>query len=97
LVTYIDWARKNLELNGFVGPQHHLVRSDIEAFVTGLSARAQWDLAVVDPPTFSNTKGIERNWDVQRDHAILPQAWSTKASRIGPSGRASASTNSSFA
>ena len=29
--TYIDWARKNLELNGFVGPQHQLVRSDIRS------------------------------------------------------------------
>jgi 23S rRNA (guanine2445-N2)-methyltransferase / 23S rRNA (guanine2069-N7)-methyltransferase len=69
--TYIDWARKNFELNGFVGPQHRLVRSDIQAFVAGLSARDQWDLAVVDPPTFSNTKGIEEIWDVQRDHAKL--------------------------
>ncbi len=69
--TYIDWARRNLELNGFVGPQHQLVRNDIGAFLTGLSPRAQWDLAVVDPPTFSNTKGNEVIWDVQRDHATL--------------------------
>jgi 23S rRNA G2069 N7-methylase RlmK/C1962 C5-methylase RlmI len=60
-----------LELNGFVGPQHQLVRNDIGAFLTGLSPRAQWDLAVVDPPTFSNTKGNEVIWDVQRDHATL--------------------------
>ncbi|HJQ79351.1 MAG TPA: bifunctional 23S rRNA (guanine(2069)-N(7))-methyltransferase RlmK/23S rRNA (guanine(2445)-N(2))-methyltransferase RlmL [Lacipirellulaceae bacterium] len=69
--TYIDWARKNLELNGFVARQHHLVRSGIQAFVAGLSPGAQWDLVVVDPPTFSNTKGIEDPWDVQRDHAQL--------------------------
>jgi 23S rRNA (guanine2445-N2)-methyltransferase / 23S rRNA (guanine2069-N7)-methyltransferase len=69
--TYIDWAQKNLKLNGFVGPQHQLIRSDIRAFVTGLSPRDQWDLAVVDPPTFSNTKGNEEIWDIQRDHAIL--------------------------
>jgi 23S rRNA (guanine2445-N2)-methyltransferase / 23S rRNA (guanine2069-N7)-methyltransferase len=71
--TYMDWARKNLELNGFVGPQHQLLRSDIQAFVAGLSPSAQWDLAVVDPPTFSNTKGSEEIWDVQRDHANLLQ------------------------
>ena len=72
--TYIDWARKNLELNGFVGQQHRLVRSDIRAFVANLSPRDQWDLAVVDPPTFSNTKGIDDDWDVQRDHAELLRA-----------------------
>jgi 23S rRNA G2069 N7-methylase RlmK/C1962 C5-methylase RlmI len=69
--TYIDWARTNLELNGFVGPQHRLVRANIQTFVDGLSARDQWDLAIVDPPTFSNTKGVEETWDVQRDHSNL--------------------------
>ncbi len=69
--TYIDWAQKNFELNGFVGQQHRLVRSDIRTFVANLSPRDQWDLAVVDPPTFSNTKGLEDDWDVQRDHADL--------------------------
>jgi 23S rRNA G2069 N7-methylase RlmK/C1962 C5-methylase RlmI len=28
---------------------------------------------VVDPPTFSNTKGLEIDWDVQRDHVALLQ------------------------
>ena len=69
--TYIDGARKNLELNGFVGQQHRLVQSDIRAFLDSLSARDEWDLAVVDPPTFSNTKGIEDDWDVQANHAGL--------------------------
>jgi 23S rRNA (guanine2445-N2)-methyltransferase / 23S rRNA (guanine2069-N7)-methyltransferase len=69
--TYIDWARENLEVNGFAGPEHRLVRSDIRDFVDGLTPRDQWDLAVVDPPTFSNTKDLEDVWDVQRDHAEL--------------------------
>jgi 23S rRNA G2069 N7-methylase RlmK/C1962 C5-methylase RlmI len=81
--TYMDWARKNLELNGFVGPQHHLVRSDIQAFLAGLSSRAQWDLAVVDPPTFSNTKGNEEVWDIQRDHVKLLRRL---AAHIAPEG-----------
>ena len=29
------------------------------------------DLAVVDPPTFSNSKRMDYTWDVQRDHAAL--------------------------
>ena len=81
--TYVDWARRNLELNAFVGPQHRLVRADIQAFVEGLSARDQWDLAIVDPPTFSNTKGTEETWDVQRDHAKLLRRL---AAHIAPDG-----------
>jgi 23S rRNA (cytosine1962-C5)-methyltransferase len=69
--TYIDWARENLELNNFRGAEHRLVRSDIWEFLDGLSAADLWDLAVVDPPTFSNRKGTEEPWDVERDHGVV--------------------------
>jgi 23S rRNA (guanine2445-N2)-methyltransferase / 23S rRNA (guanine2069-N7)-methyltransferase len=88
--TYIEWARKNLELNGFTGKQHRLVRSDIRAFLANLAPRDQWDLAVVDPPTFSNTKGMDDDWDVQRDHAELLQRL---ARHIAPGGIVFFSTN----
>jgi 23S rRNA G2069 N7-methylase RlmK/C1962 C5-methylase RlmI len=71
--TYTDWARENLELNGFVGPAHNIVRRDTQSFLDSLRPSEKWDLAVVDPPTFSNTKGLEADWDVQRDHAALLQ------------------------
>jgi 23S rRNA G2069 N7-methylase RlmK/C1962 C5-methylase RlmI len=71
--TYTDWAEENMKLNGFVGPMHGIVRSDVRAFLDALRPAEQWDLAVVDPPTFSNTKGLEVDWDVQRDHADLLQ------------------------
>jgi 23S rRNA (guanine2445-N2)-methyltransferase / 23S rRNA (guanine2069-N7)-methyltransferase len=88
--TYIDWARKNSELNGLVGPQHRLVRSDIQKFLANLSSGDQWDLAVVDPPTFSNTKDMEDCWDVQRDHAGL---LGRLAAHIAPGGVVFFSTN----
>jgi 23S rRNA G2069 N7-methylase RlmK/C1962 C5-methylase RlmI len=69
--TYIDWARENLAINEFTGPTHELVRSDIRAYLDDLRPQDEWDVAVVDPPTFSNTKGIESDWDVQRDYATL--------------------------
>jgi 23S rRNA (guanine2445-N2)-methyltransferase / 23S rRNA (guanine2069-N7)-methyltransferase len=89
--TYTDWTRKNLQLNGFVGSAHQMVRSDIQAFVDRLGPRDQWDLAVVDPPTFSNTKGLEQDWDIQRDHAELLQHLAT---HIAPGGAVFFSTNS---
>jgi 23S rRNA (guanine2445-N2)-methyltransferase / 23S rRNA (guanine2069-N7)-methyltransferase len=88
--TYTDWTRENLELNGFNGVEHNMVRDDIKSFLDGLRPAEKWDLAVVDPPTFSNTKGLEVDWDVQRDHAALLQHL---AAHIVPGGSVFFSTN----
>jgi 23S rRNA G2069 N7-methylase RlmK/C1962 C5-methylase RlmI len=69
--AYVDWARENLALNGFTDPQHRVIRSDIRAFFDGLPASDMWDLAVVDPPTYSNTRGMEVDWDVQQHHVPM--------------------------
>jgi 23S rRNA (guanine2445-N2)-methyltransferase / 23S rRNA (guanine2069-N7)-methyltransferase len=71
--TYLDWARRNLELNGFSGPEHRLVQGDCLAWLEG-AARVEpggYDLIFLDPPTFSNSKRMERTFDVQRDHVPL--------------------------
>jgi 23S rRNA (guanine2445-N2)-methyltransferase / 23S rRNA (guanine2069-N7)-methyltransferase len=88
--TYTDWASENMELNGFSGPPHTIVRNDIHSFLDSLRPAVQWDLAVVDPPTFSNTKGLEVDWDVQRDHASLLQQL---AAHVTPGGMVYFSTN----
>ncbi|BBO32684.1 class I SAM-dependent methyltransferase [Lacipirellula parvula] len=69
--VYLEWAERNLELNGLHGPQHRLVRDDSREFVASLGGRPQFDLAVVDPPTFSNSKRVEDDWDVQQDYEWL--------------------------
>jgi 23S rRNA (guanine2445-N2)-methyltransferase / 23S rRNA (guanine2069-N7)-methyltransferase len=67
--TYLDWAGENLALNGLTG---ELVQSDVREFLDGARREGRrWDLAVVDPPTFSNSKRMDYTWDVQRDHAAL--------------------------
>jgi 23S rRNA G2069 N7-methylase RlmK/C1962 C5-methylase RlmI len=67
--TYLDWARRNMTINGFDGPEHDFVRSDILEFLD--RDRDTYDLAVVDPPTYSRSKRTEQDWDVQRDHVEL--------------------------
>jgi 23S rRNA (guanine2445-N2)-methyltransferase / 23S rRNA (guanine2069-N7)-methyltransferase len=69
--NYLDWAQENLRLNGLNGPQHQFVREDSLEFVERLSPKETFDLAVVDPPTFSNSKRLDYDWDVQRDHTLL--------------------------
>jgi 23S rRNA (guanine2445-N2)-methyltransferase / 23S rRNA (guanine2069-N7)-methyltransferase len=88
--TYIDWAGENFALNEVSGPQHRLIKSDIWAFLEGLSPGDEWDLAVVDPPTFSNRKGNEVVWDIQRDHGVL---LSRLMAHISPGGVVLFSTN----
>ncbi len=70
---YLAWARRNMALNGFAGDRHRYVRAETMRFLADHPAGAHYDLAVVDPPTFSNRKGEEDYWDVQRDHADLLQ------------------------
>ncbi len=70
--TYLDWTRRNLLLNKLDGDQHELVRADVLDYLD-LEARndRQFDLVVADPPTFSNSKRNEEDWDVQRLHGPL--------------------------
>ncbi|WP_165054472.1 MULTISPECIES: class I SAM-dependent methyltransferase [unclassified Adlercreutzia] len=71
--TYLDWARRNMELNGFAGREHAFVRADVMEWIhAARRAREEFDLIFVDPPTFSNSKAMgKRTWDVQRDHVEL--------------------------
>jgi 23S rRNA G2069 N7-methylase RlmK/C1962 C5-methylase RlmI len=70
--TYLDWARENLALNGLAAA---LIHDDVRDFlVAARRAGQRWDLAIVDPPTFSNSKRMDYTWDVQRDHAALLEA-----------------------
>ncbi len=81
--TYLDWAEHNLKLNGLAGNRHQMVRSDAMNFLSSSRYAATYDLAVVDPPTFSNSKGLERDWDVQKDHAELLQRLIARMARQG--------------
>ncbi len=69
--TYLAWAERNLQLNRMDGPQHRRVRDDARKFLEYHPPRPSYDLAVVDPPTFSRSKKLEYDWDIQRDHVDL--------------------------
>ena len=69
--TYLAWSRRNMSLNGFDGPQHRFARDDAVDFLNTHRREPSYDLAVVDPPTFSNSKKTDAFWEVQRDHAGL--------------------------
>ena len=66
--TYLDWARRNLALNGF-SDKHRLEQGDVMAWLG--EDRGEYELIFIDPPTFSNSKRMEGVFDVQRDHVEL--------------------------
>jgi len=67
--TYLEWAERNLRLNGLTGRQHRLMQADCLNWLR--DADEQFDLIFIDPPTFSNSKRMEESFDVQRDHLDL--------------------------
>ncbi|WP_027711752.1 bifunctional 23S rRNA (guanine(2069)-N(7))-methyltransferase RlmK/23S rRNA (guanine(2445)-N(2))-methyltransferase RlmL [Dickeya chrysanthemi] len=67
--TYLEWAEKNLRLNGLTGRQHRLIHADCLAWMR--ETHEQFDLIFIDPPTFSNSKRMDESFDVQRDHLML--------------------------
>lgn len=70
--TYLNWARRNLELNGLDLRNHELVEQDCISYLQRLpGSRRRFDLIFLDPPTFSNSKSTDNVLDVQRDHVML--------------------------
>lgn len=71
--TYLDWAERNMKLNGYDGQGHVYERADVMPWITeARRSGRRFDLIFVDPPTFSNSKAMgKRTWDVQRDHVEL--------------------------
>ncbi|MED5314558.1 MAG: bifunctional 23S rRNA (guanine(2069)-N(7))-methyltransferase RlmK/23S rRNA (guanine(2445)-N(2))-methyltransferase RlmL, partial [Pseudomonadota bacterium] len=66
--TYLDWFKANLALNGFSERQHRGLRSDVRIWLA--TDTSHYDLIMLDPPSFSNSKGA-RDFDVQADHESL--------------------------
>jgi 23S rRNA (guanine2445-N2)-methyltransferase / 23S rRNA (guanine2069-N7)-methyltransferase len=90
--TYLEWARRNLELNGIKGYDHELIQADClvwleQAVATG---ERRYDLIFLDPPTFSNSKRMAGAFDIQRDH---PGLIGNAARLLKPDGRLIFSTN----
>jgi 23S rRNA (cytosine1962-C5)-methyltransferase len=73
--TYLKWAERNMELNGFFlssssGVKYKFVHADVKQYLKDLPDN-YFDLVVMDPPTFSNSKRMEGFLDIQRDHVEL--------------------------
>jgi 23S rRNA (guanine2445-N2)-methyltransferase / 23S rRNA (guanine2069-N7)-methyltransferase len=87
--TYLDWARRNLALNGFEGQQHEIIQADVLVWLEE-EAERRYELIFLDPPTFSTSKRMQDTLDIQRDHVALIRA---AARLLSPGGTLIFSTN----
>ncbi len=69
--TYINWAEENFRLNGLINPvKYQFVQADVLQYLKTLTATS-FDIIILDPPTFSNSKRMKDFLDIQLDHADL--------------------------
>lgn len=70
--TYVDWARKNLALNGLDARKHVVEQADCLSWLADPKTRRQvFDLIFMDPPTFSNSARMKGVLDIQKDHGTM--------------------------
>lgn len=67
--TYLNWAEKNLALNDLKKARHSLIQADCFKWLA--ECREGFDIIVMDPPSFSNSKRMDKVLDVQKDHVAL--------------------------
>jgi 23S rRNA (cytosine1962-C5)-methyltransferase len=68
--TYLTWARDNFQLNGIELHKHHFLKKDILKYVQKIGVE-KYDIIVLDPPSFSNSKGMIDFFEIQNDHIYL--------------------------
>lgn len=67
--TYTAWARRNLSMNGLSEALHRVIQADCYAWLD--TNQDMFDLIFLDPPTFSRSKRMDADFDIQRDHIAL--------------------------
>jgi len=73
--TAISWARDNMVLNGISLESNELILAHTFDFLENAKKKGQkFDLAVVDPPSFSTSKNKKYDFDIVRDHTRLLDA-----------------------
>ena len=77
--TYLEWAKENMRLNGFEeGEKYVFTRQDAVGFINQKNAEVpnkegtnRFDIIILDPPTFSNSKRTDTTLDINRDWSVL--------------------------
>ena len=90
--TYCDWGLDNFRLNSLSLQSNEVIRADCLKFLEeGVNRGNKYDIIVIDPPTLSRSKKMDKMFDIQQDYVFLL----SKAIRLlEPNGKIFFSTNS---
>ena len=70
--SYLEWGEKNFALNKINLNNHSFYREDcLEWLKDAVEQERKFDLIFLDPPTFSNSKKMSQDFDIQKDHIWL--------------------------
>ena len=73
--TYIEWAKDNFRLNELELNKHRFIEADVLQFIENSNDHSEmlksFDVIFLDPPTFSNSKRMKDDFDVERDQLKL--------------------------
>jgi len=67
--TYLEWAKDNFRLNKQTIRDQLFIQENCLEWIGTCEDR--FDMILLDPPSFSNSKRMEGVLDIQRDHAML--------------------------
>lgn len=71
----LEQAKENFVLNEFLPGAFEFVQADVFKFLEEKAAtKEKWDLIILDPPTFSNSRKMDRTLKIQKDYIDLIQA-----------------------
>jgi 23S rRNA (cytosine1962-C5)-methyltransferase len=69
--TYLNWAEDNFVINLYKDKEKYsFVHADVKQYLKTLKPES-FDIVIIDPPTFSNSKRMKDFLDIQRDHVEL--------------------------
>ena len=70
--TYLDWGMENFVINDLDPKVHRFIQADVlKELQHMIEANVKFDVILLDPPSFSNSKRMEEDLDIDRDHPIL--------------------------
>ncbi len=67
--TYQEWCRRNFEHNNIPVKDHNFITDSALEYLEKASQR--FDMIILDPPTFSNSKKMEEDFEVEKDQVFL--------------------------
>ena len=69
--SYLKWAQRNMQINDFTDPsRYQFLQADVKQYLKTITS-GYFDIIILDPPTFSNSKRMADFLDIQRDHVDL--------------------------